>query len=239
METPWVTCICPTRNRKDFLIQSIECFLLQTYPNKQLLIMDDGYDPLRLGELPPRLWSESILYNRRATPAISLGAKRNALCEMARSEFIAHWDDDDWYHPLRLQEQVASLKGAPGWGSINRRETYVTGYNEVPFYDVRSGAVNVYKGRPSYAIGSSLLYYRCWWEYHRFIEKGKNANNGEDTAFVWSAAGAILTHSGVDRMVARVHPGSTTFGLQNFAAVEWTPRDASTLPREFRELVAA
>ena len=39
----------------------------------------------------------------------SIGAKRNAACEAARGEFIAHWDDDDWYSPARLRRQLEPL----------------------------------------------------------------------------------------------------------------------------------
>lgn len=215
---------------------AIECFLLQSYPNKQLLIMDDSDQRFDLMSLPPRLWSESVLYNRREKQAVSLGAKRNALCEIARSEYIAHWDDDDWYHPLRLQEQVANLSDY----FLDRPfPVAVTGYDEVPFYDVQTGAVHVYKGRAKYAVGSSLMYRRDWWLTHPFIESGERANNGEDTAFVWSSMDVLYAESGLGRMVARIHPRSATLESKDFKAREWTPRAVSTLPREFRELVAA
>jgi hypothetical protein len=40
---------------------------------------------------------------------LTIGAKRNLACQEARGEFIAHWDDDDWYAPNRLELQVVPL----------------------------------------------------------------------------------------------------------------------------------
>ena len=51
-----------------------------------------------------------------AMPKRSLGALRNLAVEAARGGIVAQWDDDDWYAPARLEEQVRSLaeSGLPG-----------------------------------------------------------------------------------------------------------------------------
>src|SRR5260221_301127 len=41
---PMVTCIMPTANRRPFVAQAIRYFLAQDYPEKELVIVDDGSD---------------------------------------------------------------------------------------------------------------------------------------------------------------------------------------------------
>jgi glycosyltransferase involved in cell wall biosynthesis len=51
----------------------------------------------------------------------SIGAKRNLGCEAARGEIIAHWDDDDYSAPGRLEDQVRRIltsgKAVTGYNS--------------------------------------------------------------------------------------------------------------------------
>lgn len=101
---PLVTCIMPTRNRLDYVRQSIRYFERQDYPEKELIIVDDSFTDISK-ELPndPRL---RVLHAARP---MSIGAKRNWACEMAKGQIIAQWDDDDFYSPRRLSAQVAPL----------------------------------------------------------------------------------------------------------------------------------
>jgi glycosyltransferase involved in cell wall biosynthesis len=99
-----VSCIMPTWNRRPFIPLALQCFEAQTYPFKELIVVDDGDD--NIGDLVKDVPDVRYLrLPRRAT----IGQKRNAACELASGEFIAHWDDDDWYSPERLARQVTPL----------------------------------------------------------------------------------------------------------------------------------
>jgi len=99
-----VSCIMPTRNRSDFVLQSIAYFQRQTYAHRELIIVDDGSDALE-----QRLPADRRIRYLRAPSGMSIGAKRNLACEHARGSIIAQWDDDDWYGPTRLERQIAPL----------------------------------------------------------------------------------------------------------------------------------
>src|SRR5260370_27892789 len=87
---PLVSCITPTYNRRTFVPRAIEYFHRQDYPNRELVILDDGED--RVADLVPDL--PSLRYV--ALPErLRLGAKRNAAIDASRGEIIVHWDDDD------------------------------------------------------------------------------------------------------------------------------------------------
>jgi glycosyltransferase involved in cell wall biosynthesis len=101
---PLVSCIMPTHNRRTFLPLALRYFSYQDYPNKELLIIDDGTDSV--GDLVNGLPGIRYL---RLSARTSIGGKRNLACREARGEIIAHWDDDDWYAPDRLRYQIAPI----------------------------------------------------------------------------------------------------------------------------------
>jgi O-antigen biosynthesis protein len=103
---PLVSAIMPTRDRPEFALQAVRYFLAQDYPNKELLVLEDGA-PTLAGRLPedPR-----IRYVATGAPSRSIGTMRNEACKLASGEIVAHWDDDDWYGPERLSRQVAAIR---------------------------------------------------------------------------------------------------------------------------------
>jgi glycosyltransferase involved in cell wall biosynthesis len=170
---PLVSCIMPTRDRRRFINQAIAYFLRQDYPNKELVVVDDGRDPI--DDLIPA--SSGITYKRLSTPMI-LGAKRNLACSMSSGTFIAHWDDDDWHAPHRLRTQVMRLLDT---------DMELCGTSELLFLDLSSSAAWRFayprQHRP-WAAGTSLVYRRNLWSRSPFPEIAI----GEDTRFTWSAA---------------------------------------------------
>jgi len=103
-EWPLVSCIMPTYNRRAYVSQALQSFLQQDYPNRELIVIDDGTDPIE--DLIP---TETNIRYVRLPRRLTIGAKRNLACQHARGEIIAHWDDDDWYSPDRLRYQVAPI----------------------------------------------------------------------------------------------------------------------------------
>src|SRR5262245_66654207 len=79
-ERPLVSCIMPTRQRRAFVPAAIRQFLEQDYPERELLVIDDGGDPVRdlIPADDPRV--RYVFLERRRT----IGAKRNLACDLAR-----------------------------------------------------------------------------------------------------------------------------------------------------------
>lgn len=104
-DPPMVSAIMPTRDRPEFAQQAVRYFCDQDYPNKELIVIEDG-TPALVGLLPddPR-----VRYVATGKPLRSIGAMRNEACELARGEIIAHWDDDDWYGSERLSRQAEPI----------------------------------------------------------------------------------------------------------------------------------
>lgn len=98
-----VTICIPTYNRKKFeeLVEyNIAC---QTYTDITVLILDDGVQaPFNLDIPFPY---EVVRLHKK----LDIGQKRNMLCALAKTEFIAFMDDDDAYQPTYIQYAVSSL----------------------------------------------------------------------------------------------------------------------------------
>lgn len=206
--SPLVSCIMPTGDRRGFVAQAVRYFLRQDYPNLELLILDDGGEAL--GDAVPE--DERIRYVR-LDQRLSLGAKRNAACELARGEIVAHWDDDDWYPPWRLSAQVRALVEGPA---------DVTGTSRLYFFDAVADRAWEYRytatGSP-WVAGSTLAYRKRFWERNRFPD----VQVGEDSLFLWSGAAKTVCDLDDARLaVASVHSGNTS--PKETGGVFWQPR---------------
>jgi hypothetical protein len=171
-EWPLVSCIMPTCNRRRFAADAIRYFLRQDYPNKELIILDDGSDAL--GD---SVSDDPRIRYVRLSSRLTVGAKRNLACQRSAGPLIAHWDDDDWHAPRRLRCQVQRLR---------ERDADLCGLTTLLFLDLRDGAAWKYSypdGLGPWLAGSSLLYKRAFWQQRPFQE----VDVGEDNQFVAGA----------------------------------------------------
>ena len=107
---PLVSCLCVTEGRPDKLRRAIRCFLAQTHPNKELLVLFPRGDVATESVLSD-FAAEGTLRQHAliANAGLTLGEKRNLSIRLCRGEYFCLWDDDDWYHPERIQVQLAAL----------------------------------------------------------------------------------------------------------------------------------
>jgi glycosyltransferase involved in cell wall biosynthesis len=104
---PLVSCVMPTRDRREFARQAIWYFLRQDYRSRELIVLDDGDDAVEdLTRSDERI---RYVHLPSRTP---VGTKRNLGRDLARGDLVAHWDDDDWMGPERLSSQVSELLAA-------------------------------------------------------------------------------------------------------------------------------
>ena len=170
-DLPLVSCIMPTYNRRAFVPHAVRYFLQQDYPNKELVIIDDGTDCI--SDLVPQ--HPGIRY-KYLPQKITLGAKLNMACQYAQGTIIANWDDDDWYAPWRLGYQVAAL--------MNEKK-HVCGINQLLYLDLDSKRTFEYRypsGQRPWLLGSSLCYWKKAWLRNQFAD----INVGMDGLFVWN-----------------------------------------------------
>jgi glycosyltransferase involved in cell wall biosynthesis len=214
-----VSCILPTKNRAAFIPQAIRCYQSQTYPHKELVIIDNGNDGTE-ALIPPD--DPSIRYGRVAGKRTT-GDMRNLCARYAKGEIICHFDSDDWSAPERVTDQVTRL------GEFG----VLTGYHDMLFYDVRDGRLYHWHMRSPnwFALGTSLCYRRDWWRGHPFV----SLQIGEDIRFFRQAAREakrfVSSVSGGHMMVARVHDYQTS--KKSLTKMSYTPMPPTELPSAF------
>lgn len=86
------------------LPQAIQCFLNQTYSNRELLLVTEQQSL----ELQEDLYNQAPKAIRMISVpgATSVGELRNAGLDAAKGQLAIQWDDDDWHHPERMSIQV-------------------------------------------------------------------------------------------------------------------------------------
>jgi predicted O-methyltransferase YrrM len=194
---PLVTCIMATCDRRSVASKAIDYFKRQSYPNRELIVMDDGTDAIE-DLLPPDPRIRYIRMPHRRT----MGAKHNLCCEAAAGEIIVHWDDDDWMSDSRLDYQVTAL--------MKRTERSINGLSRLFFLDPVAPRAWEYiysQGMPSWIAGGTFCYRKSLWQHHRF----EDISEGADTRFIWSLQGAeIEALEDNSFYVATVHPRNTS-----------------------------
>jgi hypothetical protein len=212
--TPHVTCVCLTADRQQYTDRAVRNFLAQSYPNKSMLILDNGIVPYR--------WpiGRGISVVRKPVNPKTIGMLRNVVNGLAQmADIIATWDSDDYSHPLRLAWQVQQIKQTPFGGAMPE----VVGYRTMLFWRKSDQTAWLFQHQtPGYAVGTSLMYWRKTWEANPFSE----LNIGED--FTWLRDKVGYENCGsVDgffhdepAMVAEIHESNTT--VQTIPGDSWT-----------------
>ena len=211
---PLVSCLMPTADRRDLAPRAIQQFLRQDYPDRELIIVDDGAVPI--ADLIPG--DESIRYIR-LVQRLTIGAKHNLACEQARGDVMLHWDDDDWMADWRVSYQVAEL--------LRRPVGTLCGLSRMYFYEPRSHRAWEYiypmHGKP-WVAGGTFCYTRQFWRLRPFPE----INEGGDTVYVWDLEPANVAALDDNRFyVATVHAGNTS--PKKTADPGWHPRSEADL----------
>jgi len=97
----------------------INCFVNQTYCNKQLVILYEEADlPTHEFIIRQDFGSDFKIVKIDADTKITLGELRNRSVEAADGSYVCQWDDDDWYDADRLTEQMNHLMFHGKSGSI-------------------------------------------------------------------------------------------------------------------------
>lgn len=110
---PLISVVIPTYNRTQQTIAAIESVLAQTYPNFEIIVVDDGSTD-GSGEAIQRFISQrmngchQILFFGQPNQGASIA--RNMGISKARGEYIAFLDSDDIWLPEKLEWQMQALE---------------------------------------------------------------------------------------------------------------------------------
>lgn len=115
--SPLVSVIIPSYNRENYIAETIESVLNQTYDNIELIVVDDGStdksrniidsygDKISILEHPGRI-------NKGQSAALNLGIS------ISQGEYIAFLDSDDLFAPDKIDKQVRFLEENSQYGLV-------------------------------------------------------------------------------------------------------------------------
>jgi glycosyltransferase involved in cell wall biosynthesis len=109
---PLVSIILLSYNQGEYVMHALNSVLQQTYPNLELLVVDNGstdgsQDRLRTHE--PHSKVRLFLYPRHERVSVRL----NQALDQIRGDFVGFLYSDDYYLPTKLERQVAAFTELP------------------------------------------------------------------------------------------------------------------------------
>lgn|SRR5690554_122731 len=110
-QNPLVSVVIPTFNRADFIREAVESVLAQTYPNFEILVVDDGStddtrEVLKAYSQEPRL---RYFYQENQGQSVA----RNYALSEARGDFVCFLDSDNRWLPHKLEVSLQAFQENP------------------------------------------------------------------------------------------------------------------------------
>ncbi len=112
-EMPLVSVVMASYNCADYIGAAIDSALAQTYPHREIIVVDGSTDATKDRVRP---YTDRIQFHYQEPRGVS--AARNAGMRLARGEIVAFLDADDLWMPEKLERQVTALRDHPEVGLI-------------------------------------------------------------------------------------------------------------------------
>ena len=107
--SPFVSILIPCFNAERWVEQAIESAIGQTWPHKEVIVVDDGSTDGSLDII--KRFGDRIRWE--TGPNRGGNAARNRLLELARGDWLQYLDADDYLMPDKVASQVAALDACP------------------------------------------------------------------------------------------------------------------------------
>ncbi len=123
----FVSIVIPAYNKADWTIKTVESVLAQTYPQIEIIVVDDGStdDTPRAMER----FAGRIRYVRKANGGAC--SARNLGIKEGKGEFVGFLDCDDLYLPQKVEESVCFLKQNPLVGMVHTAAYFIDEQDQV------------------------------------------------------------------------------------------------------------
>ena len=112
MTRPLVSVIVPTYNRPEMLAGCLRSILHQTYPNVEIIVVNDGGVDVK--KIIDSLNQQNTITFLEHPANQGMAAARNTGIAVARGKYLAYLDDDDAYLPHHIETLVSFLENNDG-----------------------------------------------------------------------------------------------------------------------------
>lgn len=128
---PKVSVVIPSYNCARYIGQAVESVLSQTFSDWEIIVVDDGSKDHTREVL--QVYGHQVRYVRQQNQGVSVA--RNHGISLARGEFVAFLDADDYFLPDKLARQLTVFEHRPHLGMVHSGWRRVNSQGE-PLQDV-------------------------------------------------------------------------------------------------------
>lgn len=171
---PFVSVICPTYNRREFLPYLLYIYQYQDYPadRRELILLDDSeHSNQDLITLLVGSASDETIRYIYSDKRLALGEKRNQLNVLATGEYIICMDDDDYYPPDKISYTITQMKN--NYAQFSGSDQIYVWYSHLnKIYKTTSMGAN-------HALNGTFAYHRNYLKKNRYLDKKILAEEAE------------------------------------------------------------
>jgi glycosyltransferase involved in cell wall biosynthesis len=107
---PMVSVIVPTCNRPGMLVETLKSVLQQTYPNIEIVVVNDG--DMDVQHIVHSINKKGNITYVNHDQNKGVAAARNTGIKLSRGKYIAYLDDDDRFYPQHVETLVRFLESS-------------------------------------------------------------------------------------------------------------------------------
>ena len=206
---PRISVIIPAYNQARYVSQSIESVLKQTFPEFELIVVDDG----STDETPQIIASiQDPRMRVIRQPNAGLSAARNTGLRASSSPLVTFLDADDYFLPDKLKVLNEFLEDHPEIGLVAGHPIYINDAGDIvsrpPMSQTRLGLPELLFENPICVSG--ILLRRVWLERVGVFDETLRACEDWDLWLRLLAAGCQMAWVEHYVVAYRVHPGQMT-----------------------------
>lgn len=162
---PTVSVIIPAYQSDRYIVQAVESVLQQESCRYEVIVIDDGSTDSTEQVLKP--YRDRLRYIKQENQGVAVA--RNQGIELARGDFVAFLDADDYFLPKKLARQAEILLKRPnlgivhsGWQRVDhqgKKLLDIRPWNQIPELDLE----NWLRWKP--VLPSAMMFRREWLQY--------------------------------------------------------------------------
>jgi glycosyltransferase involved in cell wall biosynthesis len=126
---PLVSILIPAYNAEEFIAYTLQSAIAQTWPRKEIIVVDDGSTDLTAG-IARRFASREVSVVSQENQGAA--AARNNAFSLSQGDYIQWLDADDLLAPDKIERQLAALQEtdnrrvllSSAWGAFNYRTAH-------------------------------------------------------------------------------------------------------------------